>query len=132
MIDLIALGSGACVLEKHFTVDRAQKGIDYQAALNPDQLARFVRNMRHGLRALGSGWPQPFDDDDQRYRQFQKKRVVAARRLSDGTLVQRSDVELLRTEEGGGMDASAINSIVGKKLRRPLERHALVRPEDLI
>ena len=130
-IDLIALGAGACVLEKHFTLNRADKGIDFQAALNPDQLAGYVRRIHDGVRALGNGSPRPFDDDDLRYRQFQKKRIVAARALSGGTVITRSDIDLLRTEDGEGMDASAMDAVIGKKLRDPLERHALVRLEGL-
>ncbi|UCH49810.1 MAG: N-acetylneuraminate synthase family protein [Betaproteobacteria bacterium] len=129
-IDLIALGAGACVLEKHFTLDRAAKGIDYQAALNPDQLAVFVRRMREGIVALGSGWPAAFDEDDRRYRQFQKKRIVAARSLSSGALITRSDVDLLRTEDGEGLDASALGLVLGKKLRRNVEKHQLLALED--
>ena len=132
VVDLLALGAGACVLEKHFTLNRADKGLDYQAALNPDQLAAYVSVVRNGVRALGSGSPQPFDDDDKRYRQFQKKRIVAARALPDGTVITRADVALLRTEDGEGMDASSLEAVIGKRLRGPLDRHALVLPEDLV
>jgi N,N'-diacetyllegionaminate synthase len=131
VVDLVALGAGACVLEKHFTLDRAEKGIDYQAALNPDQLAAYVSGVRNGLRALGAGTPMPFDEDDMRYRQFQKKRIVAARPLSDGTVISRNDVALLRTEDGEGLDASSLELVMGKRLCRALGVHALVRPDDL-
>ena len=130
-VDLLALGAGACVLEKHFTLDREDRGLDYQAALNPDQLADYVERMRNGVRALGSARPLPFDDDDNRYRQFQKKRIVAARELAAGTVVARSDVALLRTDDGEGMDASALEHVLGKRLTRTLASHALLQPEDL-
>ena len=132
VVDLVALGAGACVLEKHFTLNRADKGIDYQAALNPDQLAAYVLRVRDGLRALGSGCPQPFDEDDNRYRQFQKKRIVAAHSMPHGTVITRADVALLRTEDGEGLDAAALDAVLGKKLCRSLERHALIRAEDLV
>jgi len=131
MIDLIAVGAGACVLEKHFTLNRAAKGIDFQAALNPDQLSGFVRTIRDGVRALGNGSPRSFDDDDMRYRQFQKKRIVAARALAGGTAITRSDIDLLRTEDGDGMEAAAMDAVIGKRLRSSIERHALIRPEGL-
>lgn len=130
-IDLIALGAGACVLEKHFTLDRAAKGLDYQAALNPDQLSAYVRRMRKGLSALGDGWPAAFDEDDQRYRQFQKKRIVAAQALPAGVVLDRRKLALLRTEDGEGLDAVALPGVIGKTLRRALRRHELVRAPDI-
>lgn len=130
-IDLVALGAGACVLEKHFTLDRATKGIDYQAALNPDQLVAYVSRVRDGVEALGDGRPVAFDEDDKRYRQFQKKRIVAARTLGRGTVLTRSDVDLLRTEDGEGMEAAELEYVIGKSLLRDLQEHALVLPEDL-
>ncbi|HUU73024.1 MAG TPA: N-acetylneuraminate synthase family protein [Burkholderiales bacterium] len=132
VVDLLALGAGACVLEKHFTLNRAEKGLDYQAALNPDQLATYVSGVRTGLRALGSGSPLPFDEDDKRYRQFQKKRIVAARPMPSGTVISRADVALLRTDDGEGMDAASLDAVLGKQLCRSLNRHALVLAEDLV
>jgi len=79
---------------------------------------------------LGNIRPVAFDDDDRRYRQFQKKRIVAARALSSGTIIARSDLDLLRTEDGEGLDASALGLVVGKTLRRGIEQHVLLAPED--
>jgi N,N'-diacetyllegionaminate synthase len=131
IIDLLALGAGACVLEKHFTLDRAAKSIDYQAALNPDQLLSYVRDMRTAVRAVGVGWPLPFDDDDRKYRQFQKKRIVAAQELPAGTVLDRSKLALLRTEEGDGLDAVALPGVIGKTLRRTLRQHELMLAADI-
>ncbi len=131
VVDLLALGAGACVLEKHFTLERAAKGLDYQAALNPDQLRAYVQRARLATRALGTGWPLPFDEDDLRYRQFQKKRIVATRDLAAGTVLGREHLALLRTEDGEGLDASALASVIGRTVAHAIGRNGLVRLEDL-
>ena len=55
-----AVGMGVTILEKHITHDRSCKGIDHQAALNPDEFARFVTMVREIESALGVSVPKPF------------------------------------------------------------------------
>lgn len=53
-VDMVALAFGARVIERHFTLDRAAKGSDHAASLEPDGLRRLVRDIRAVERALGS------------------------------------------------------------------------------
>lgn len=46
MIPAIAVGSGACILEKHFTLSRSLSGPDHAFALEEDGLARMIRLVR--------------------------------------------------------------------------------------
>ena len=54
-ITLAAVALGACVVERHITLDRAMWGSDHAASLEPGGLARLVRDIRVIETALGDG-----------------------------------------------------------------------------
>ena len=97
----VALGMGVAILEKHLTHDRSQKGIDHQAALNPDEFLRFTAMVREIEAAKGVGTPRPFSDDEQQYRKYCKKSIVAARDIPEGTRLAAGDLRFIRAEELG-------------------------------
>lgn len=130
-IDLLALGMGACIFEKHYTIDRTLKGTDHQAALNPNELSAYVEKIRKASIALGSSTVKPFNADETKYRTFQKKQIVAARKLIKGDVLYRSDISLLRTEDLGGLDASYLNVILGKKLLSDVNQQQLISMNNL-
>ena len=49
-----AVSLGACVIEKHFTLSRAEGGVDSAFSLEPDELARLVEHTRIAWSALGN------------------------------------------------------------------------------
>jgi sialic acid synthase SpsE len=53
----LAVAWGADLVEKHFTLDRSQKGYDYQSSLNPEDFYRMVELLRQAERASGDGSP---------------------------------------------------------------------------
>lgn len=53
-VALAAAARGACVIEKHFTLSRALPGPDHAASLEPNELARMVREIRDIEAALGA------------------------------------------------------------------------------
>lgn len=101
IIDLIAIGCGAVVLEKHITLDRSKKGIDYQAALNPDEFKEYVSTMHKGAESFGVAEIKEFSESDLKYRKFQKKGIVAAHDLKIGDVVTRDKVLFIRNEIPG-------------------------------
>jgi N,N'-diacetyllegionaminate synthase len=58
-VPLAATALGACVIEKHFTLDRAMPGPDHSASLEPDRLTELVRGIRIVEQALGHGRKEP-------------------------------------------------------------------------
>ena len=58
-IPLAAVAKGACVIEKHFTLDRQMTGPDHRASLEPKELTLFVRSIRNIEKALGNGIKKP-------------------------------------------------------------------------
>lgn len=60
---LIAVTLGACVVEKHVTLDRAMWGSDQAASLEPDGLNRLVRDIRSISLCLGDGKKRVFESE---------------------------------------------------------------------
>ena len=52
-VPVAAVALGACVIEKHFTLDKNMPGPDHKASLEPDELGRMVKNIRNIEIALG-------------------------------------------------------------------------------
>ena len=124
LMDLLALGAGACVLEKHYTMSRAEKGVDYQAALEPAEFARYVQLVRTAETALGPTRFKPLSESDRSYRQFQKKSIVAARDLAAGEILTREMVEYMRTSGDPGLPPTAWPELAGRPLGAPVAKHA--------
>lgn len=97
-MDLLAIGAGACAVEKHVVLDRSNEGVDWQAALEPVELIKYVDIVRQGSAALGPDRVLPPSESDEKYRRFQKKTVVAAVDIAAGTILDRSHVSYLRAQ----------------------------------
>ncbi len=52
---LAAVALGACLVERHLTLDRAMWGSDQAASVEPQGFARLVRDIRAITHALGDG-----------------------------------------------------------------------------
>ncbi len=58
-----AVALGATVIEKHFTLSRAEGGVDASFSLEPAELAALVRDTEHAWKALGTVSYGPTDDE---------------------------------------------------------------------
>lgn len=122
-IPLAAVALGACILEKHFTLDRTLPGPDHAASLEPDELVEMVRSVRNVEAALGDGIKQPAADE-QNSREIGRRSIVAARRLEAGTQITRDMVVMKRP--GIGLPASFLDYVVGRTLSTAVEADALI------
>ena len=52
---ITAVAMGACVIEKHFTLDRSEGGADAEFSMEPDQLEALCRETEGAWRAIGDG-----------------------------------------------------------------------------
>lgn len=82
-VAIAAVARGACVIEKHFTLDRAMPGPDHAASLEPGELAQLVAAIRNVELALGSAIKQPAPEEVPN-RAISRRSVVAARPIAAG------------------------------------------------
>jgi N-acetylneuraminate synthase/N,N'-diacetyllegionaminate synthase len=122
---LAAVALGACLLEKHFTLDRTLPGPDHAASLEPAELAGLVRDVREVEAALGDGVKRPTPAEREN-RELVRRSLAAAVDLPAGTLLERSMLTALRP--GTGIAPSRIDEVVGRRLRRSVAGGELLDP----
>jgi sialic acid synthase SpsE len=126
-----ALGMGIDVLEKHITHDRSYKGIDHEAALNPDEFRQFVEMVREIEVARGHSTPRSFSPEEVKYRKYSKKSLVASRDIPEGHMITSDDLIFMRADSLG-VPPDQSDRLVNRKTRRPIAAYHLVTEDDLI
>ena len=125
-----AIGLGVNIIEKHITHNRSFKGIDHQAALNPDEFDKFAKMLQCIKDGIGRSTPSEFSDAELQYRKYARKSVVFNRDMSRGESISLSDLNLLRAPQNG-ISPAAIDDLIGKKLLTNRSMFDLVSLKDL-
>lgn len=123
-----AVALGACVLEKHFTLDRALPGPDHALSSDPAEMRRLVEAVRRTERMLGDGRIAPSVSERETRSQFRRS-VVAARALKRGHVIGRDDLQLKRP--GTGLRAREMPMLLGGVLRRDIGEDEIILPTDI-
>jgi sialic acid synthase SpsE len=118
-----AAALGACVIERHYTVDRTMVGPDHAASLEPEGLRRLIRNVRNIEKALGDGEKRVFPEELS-VRDRLAKSIVAACAIPSGTVIT---AEMLTTKgPGNGLQPRHIPDLCGLVAEEAIENDTLV------
>lgn len=109
-----AVAAGACVLEKHFTIDRELPGPDHRMSLDPAQLRAFVAAARQAEVALGTG-RLGMTDIESDVRTVARKSIVAATDIPADTPIAINMLAVKRPS--GGIEPADIGQVVGRITR---------------
>ncbi len=115
---LAAVALGACAIEKHFTLSRADKGPDSEFSIEPGELERLCRETRDGWSALGkAGYAR--QQAEQGSKVFRRS-VYFVRDLPAGAVVSPEDIRRIRP--GMGLAPKHFDDIVGRRLKVAVKR----------
>jgi sialic acid synthase SpsE len=126
---LAAVALGACIVEKHFTLDRALPGPDHKASIEPEELRGLVRAIRCVESALGDGVKRPTPEELATAR-LVRKGLVAARDIPAGAVMTGDMLTTMRPALG--LAPSALPTVVGRVAARAISRFEPIRPEHLL
>ena len=115
VMSMMGLAVGACILEKHITLNRSLKGIDSQAAMNGDEFIRFVEQVRRVEEGFGKAELGDFSEEELAYRNLVKKRIVAAVSLKAGMVISHEVIDFKRAGKGVMLDQ--LTTVLGRRLR---------------
>lgn len=127
-VAVAAVALGACVIEKHLTLDRLAPGPDHAASLEPGEFAAMVRAIRTTESALGDGRKVPVPAERE-VAAVARRSLVALRAIPAGTVVDEASVTLRRP--GTGLPPSARCRVVGRAARVDIPAGALITLEML-
>jgi len=127
-IPLAAVALGACVIEKHFTLNKEMEGWDHAISADPPELAALVAQSELVFRGLGSTVRRVSDAEMQKRAKF-RRRIVLREALPAGHVLRLDDLDFKRP--GTGIDPDQYGLVVGKRLSRALESDHELEWDDL-
>lgn len=123
-----AVALGACVVEKHFTLDRNQPGPDHKASIEPEELAALVRGIRTVEAALGTGRKEPAASEAATAA-VARRSLVAAATIPAGAILTDALVTVRRP--GTGLSPSLRGQVVGRRARVVIPEGTVISIEML-
>jgi N-acetylneuraminate synthase len=117
-VAIAAVALGACVIEKHVTLRRADGGPDSAFSLEPDELAALVRGARAAFEALGTGAPAR-SEVEEASKAFRRSLYVV-RDIQQGETFTAENIRSIRP--GFGLPPRHLPEILGRRARRALAR----------
>lgn len=114
-----AVAAGACVIEKHFTLDRNMTGPDHRSSIELKELAELVRTIRNVEAALGDGIKRLTPSEIENKLRMQKS-IVATRPLAAGETILETDLTCKRP--GSGLPPKWFDRVVGRKAAKKIQK----------
>jgi len=123
-----AMAMGACVIERHITLDRNMEGPDHSASLEPEEFGQLVQNIRDIESSMG---------DDARYlsrgeymnRNSLSKSLVTTKNISEGEEIRREDLKAKAPSHG--ISPQELYTVVGSFATTSINEDSLIQWTDI-
>ncbi len=146
-VSLVAVAMGACIIEKHFTLDRNMEGPDHKASLEPKELKNLVDGIRsiekqlsegekseniiaklNVQEALGNGIKRP-NSSEVEVAKIARKSIVAANDIKAGEMIKEEMLKIKRP--GTGIMPKFLDKVVGKTAKENIQKDELIAWEKI-
>lgn len=127
-IPAASVALGACLVEKHFTLDNKRIGMDNQMATEPEEMKAMV-NACHNVNAAMGGAARLLCNEEQEQITKMRRSVVTKRALKSGHVLTAADLECKRP--GNGISPKFLSSLFGRVLKCDVESGALIKLDVL-
>lgn len=124
----VAAALGACIIERHITLDRTMEGPDHAASLEPQGLRKMIRDIRQMEAAMGTG-EKYFSQGEVLNREILGKSLVAVCSIRKGETITRDMIAVKCP--GKGLSPQRLNELLGRVAVRDLEADDLFFERDL-
>lgn len=124
---ICAVALGATVIEKHFTLSRADGGSDAKFSLEPDEFFHMVKDCRAAAKAMGT---VQFGCRKSEESSFQYRRSLWLKKnVKEGQVITEADIAILRPNYGA--NPACFDIFVGMKTRRDMKAGEPLNQVDL-
>ena len=126
-IAIAAVARGACIVEKHFTLDKNAKGPDHFYAVEPDELLEMFDLLKKTYLSLGRGEKTMLPEEKKFGR---REGLYAARSLREGEVLVKEDIEIKRPALG--LRKRHIEKIIGCSLSKDIPKEVPLNWNDVL
>jgi len=128
-IPLASIAFGACLIEKHFTLDKNLEGWDHAISSDPPEMQYLVRESRGVFEALGSPRRIVTEEQLEKRKSF-RRRLVVVRSMKRGERLTMADVDFKRP--GTGIRPDEMQYVIGRELRKDVAAQEEIEWSDLL
>ncbi|MFC2004683.1 N-acetylneuraminate synthase [Chloroflexota bacterium] len=128
-VPIAAVALGACVIEKHFTLDKNLPGPDHRASLEPEELKAMVAAIRDIELALGDGIKRPTKEEEEN-KKAARRSLVARVNIPAGTAITENMLDIKRP--GTGLEPKLMKLVIGKKAKKDIACGEIITSVKLI
>jgi sialic acid synthase SpsE len=126
---LAAAVLGACVIEKHFTLDKNAAGPDHRASSDPVEFAALVRGVRLVERMMGDGGKKP-TASEQAVRSLVRKSITTCLPIKKKEKFSTANLTIKRP--GTGIAPAAWKTVIGKKAAQSIPADTTLMPRMVV
>jgi len=127
-VSVAGVAHGASVIEKHFTLSRADGGVDSAFSLEPDELESLVSETNNAWKALGDVKYGPTDAEIPSLK-FRRSLYIS-KDVNVGDILSEDNVKCIRPSFG--LDPKYYTLVLGKQVNQSLKRGTPLRWEYLL
>lgn len=126
-VAVASVALGACIIEKHFTLDRSQPSADAAFSIEPAEFKRLVNAVRTTEQALGKVAYGP-TESEQESLGFRRSIFVVAD-ISAGELLTPHNIRSIRPADG--IAPKYLNQVIGRRAKQALSKGTPLQWEHL-
>ena len=126
-VAVMASTLGACVIEKHLTLDNNLPGPDHAASANPEVFKQTVEEIRKVEKIMGSTVKKPGPNELQ-YIPMVRRSIVATKAIKKGVKFSSQNIDLKRP--GTGLPPKEFNRVLGRIANRDITADSLIKKTD--
>ena len=127
-IPIAAVARGACVIEKHFTLDRNMEGPDHKASIEPAELTQMVSSIRNVEVAIGDG-VKKVSASEMKNKDIARKSIIAKTAIKKGEVFSEENITTKRP--GSGINPMKWFDLLGKTAKHDYEEDYLIESDEL-
>ena len=127
-IPLASVALGACLIQKHFTLDKNMPGWDHKVSADFEEMKTICEQSKRIQKSLGSSRIQSVEDHDRKM--AFRRSIVITKDLKAGHKLSRDDLDFKRP--GSGISPEYLSFILGREIKQDLEADHVLDKEDLV
>ena len=127
-VPVAAVALGACVIEKHFALDRNMEGPDHKASLEPHELKQMVDSIRNVEKSIGDGIKK-VSHSEEKNKDIARKSIIASKAIKAGEVFTEDNVTTKRP--GNGINPMRWFDLLGKVAKHDYEEDYLIELDEL-